>query len=125
MARPSHRCPSVCAGADVPRPEPFRGEVWDVDFEAFGTHPAVVLSINGLNTRLGHVAVIPITGTSGPEETHIPLTADAGLTKYDQPYADVTSLQPVARVCLLRKRGLLHHAELERIARQLMTYLGL
>lgn len=75
--------------------------------------------------RLGHVAVIPITGTSGPEETHIPLTADAGLTKYDQPYADVTSLQPVARVCLLRKRGLLHHAELERIARQLMTYLGL
>lgn len=109
----------------MPRPEPFRGEVWDVDFEDFGSRPAVVLSPNGLNSRLGHVAVIPITGTSGPDETHIPLTADAGLTKYPQSYADVTSLQPVARVCLLRRRGLLHRAELGRIARQLSVYLGL
>lgn len=49
----------------------------------------------------------------------------AGLTKYDQSYADVTSVQPVARVCLLRQHGLLHRSELERIARQLSTYLGL
>ncbi len=109
----------------MPRPEPFRGEVWDVDFEAFGTHPAVVLSINPLNSRLGHVAVMPITGTSGPTETHIPLGPEAGVTKYDQSYADVTSLQPVARVCLLRQRGLLHRLELDRIARQLSIYLGL
>src|SRR5690348_17923244 len=62
--------------------------------------------------RLGHVAVIPITGTSGPEETHIPLTADAGLTKYDQPYArseeHTSELQsPVHLVCrlLLEKKN--------------------
>ncbi len=59
-------------------PEPFRGEVWDVDFDDFGLHPAVVLSINLLNTRLGHVAVIPVTGTRGPDQTHVPLDATRG-----------------------------------------------
>lgn len=29
-------------------------------FPAFGLHPAVVLSVNPLNTRLGHAAVIPL-----------------------------------------------------------------
>ena len=47
-------------------PQPFRGEVWDVDVEVFGRHPAVVLSANLMNTRLGHVAVVPIAGTAGP-----------------------------------------------------------
>ena len=88
-------------------PEPFRGEVWDVDFADFGMHPAVVLSINPLNSRLGHVAVIPVTGTRGPDQTHVPLGADAGLTRYDESYADITALQPVARSRLLTQRGLL------------------
>ena len=68
----------------MPAPEPFRGEVWDVRFPAFGVHPAVVLSVNALNVRLGHVAVVPITGTRGPELTHIPLGREAGLTRYDE-----------------------------------------
>lgn len=106
-------------------PEPFRGEVWNVRFPAFGTHPAVVFSVNALNRRLGHVAVIPITGTAGPELTHIPLAADAGLTRYDESYADVTGLQPVARGRLLRRRGLLALAELSRLEEQTRTYLGL
>lgn len=106
-------------------PEPFRGEVWDVDFDDFGLHPAVVMSINVLNTRLGHVAVVPVTGTAGPQQTHIPLTAYAGLTKYEQSYADVTALQPVARSRLLTRRGLLNIRELERIGRQLSVYLAL
>jgi mRNA interferase MazF len=105
-------------------PEPFRGEVWDVDFQDFGEHPAVVLSINALNGRLGHVAVIPVTGTYGPEQTHIPLTRDPGLTRYES-YADITALQPVARSQLLQRRGLLTRAEIERLGTQLTTYLGL
>ncbi len=105
--------------------EPFRGEVWDVRFPGFGEHPAVVLSANALNNRLGHVAVIPITGTLGPELTHVPLTADAGLTRYAESYADVTSLQPVARGRLLRRRALLSQGELGRLEDQLRTYLGL
>lgn len=106
-------------------PEPFRGEVWDVDFDGFGLHPAVVLSINGLNARLGHVAVIPVTGTRGPDQTHVPLDGDAGLTRYAESYADVTGLQPVARTRLLERRGLLATRELNRLARQLTIYLGL
>lgn len=52
-------------------PEPCRGEVWDVDFPDFGKHSSVVLSVNSLYTRLGHVAVILVTGTRGPEETRL------------------------------------------------------
>ena len=106
-------------------PEPFRGEVWDVRFHTFGEHPAVVLSINALNCRLGHVAVIPVTGTAGPALTHLPLTADAGLTRYDESYADITGLQPVARGRLLRRRGLLTQRELGHIEDGIRTYLGL
>jgi mRNA interferase MazF len=106
-------------------PEPFRGEVWDVDFDDFGLHPAVVLSINVLNVRLGHVAVIPVTGTRGPDQTHVPLDGDAGLIRYAESYADVTAVQPVARRQLLERRGLLATPELDRLARQLTIYLGL
>jgi mRNA interferase MazF len=106
-------------------PEPFRGEVWDVRFPAFGVHPAVVLSVNALNARLGHVAVIPVTGSRGPTLTHVPLTAEAGLTRYHESYADVTGLQPVARGRLRQRRGLLTLGELARIESQVRTYLGL
>jgi mRNA interferase MazF len=99
--------------------------VWDVRFPGFGVHPAVVLSVNPLNTRLGHVAVIPVTGTAGPELTHVPLTADAGLTRYDVSYADVTSLQAVARDRLRRRRGLVSSGELRHLEDLLRTYLGL
>jgi mRNA interferase MazF len=109
----------------VTSPEPFRGEIWDVRFPNFGLHPAIILSVNALNTRLGHVAVIPVTGTSGPTGTHIPLNADAGLTRYDESYADVTGLQPVARGNLRRRRGLLTAAELARVEGLVRAYLGL
>ena len=106
-------------------PDPSRGEVWDIRFPAIGDHPAVVLSVNPLNARLGHVAVVPITATSGPALTHVPLTADAGLTRYGESHADITALQPVARGRLLRRRGLLARAELARMEDLIRTYLGL
>jgi mRNA interferase MazF len=109
----------------MPLPEPFRGEVWDVDFDEFGMHPAVVLSVNRMNSRLGHVAVVPVTGTPGPEQTHVPLTSDAGLTRHQESYADVTALQPVDRARILTRRGLLTGSELDRLAGQLSVYLGL
>jgi mRNA interferase MazF len=99
--------------------------VWDVRFPAFGEHPAVVLSVNPLNSRLGHVAVIPVTGTPGPALTHVPLNADAGLTRYGESYADIAGLQPVARGRCRRRRGLLTRAEIARLEDLLRTYLGL
>lgn len=109
----------------MPLPEPFRGEVWDVDFLEFDRHPAVVISVNALNRRLGHVAVIPVTGTAGPVSTHVMLDVDAGLTRDDQSFADITALQPVDRALLLRQRGRLAPSELDRLTAQLKTYLGL
>lgn len=103
----------------------MRGEVWDVRFPAFDEHPAVVLSVNALNVRLGHVAVVPVTGSAGPERTHVRLTSDAGLTRYDESYADVTGLQPVARGRLRRRRGLLATGELAHLEERLRVYLGL
>lgn len=97
--------------------------MWDVDFDDFGTHPAVVLSNNPMNARLGHVAGVPVTGTSGPNQTHVPLTSDAG--RYDESYADITALQPVVRERLLTRRGLLTRGELDHLGRQLTVYLGL
>ena len=86
-------------------------------FPRIGAQPAVVLSVNPVNLRLGHVAVIPITGTEGPASTNIPLTADS--------YADITGLQPAARTSCRKRRGLLTHGELAHIEVQLRTYLGL
>ena len=106
-------------------PEPLRGEVWEVAFPGSGVHPAVVLSVNALNSRLGHVVVLPVTGTSGPSLTHIPLGADAGLTRYDEPYVDITGVQAVARGRCRRRHGLLAPSEMTRIEGQLRVYLGL
>lgn len=109
----------------MPLPEAMRGEVWDVDFAEFGEHPAVVLSASPLNRRLGHVVVVPVTGTRGPDATHIRLTPESGLTRYAESYADITAVQPVDRTCLLTRRGLVALAELRRIEDQLRTYLVL
>ena len=105
-------------------PEPLRGEMWDVAFPGFGVHP-VVLSVNALDSGLGHVVVLPVTGTSGPSLTHIPLGADAGLTRYDESYVDITGVQAVARGRCRRRRGLLAPSEMTRIEGQLRVYLGL
>lgn len=96
-----------------------------MDFVDVGSHPAVVVSLNALTVRPGHVAVIPVTGTSGPAATHIPLTPEAGLTRYDESYADLTALQPVDRLSLLRQRGRLSPRELATLGQALSVYLGL
>ena len=109
----------------MPLPEALRGEVWDVDFAEFGQHPAVIVSANPLNRLLGHVLAIPVTGTSGPDATHVPLTPESGLTRYAESYADITTVQPVDRTCLLTRRGAVALGELHRLEQQLRTYLVL
>ena len=121
---PSRSASALPPVRPMPRPEALRGEVRDVDFPDVGTHPAVVLSVDPMDVRLGHIAVIPVTGTQGPEQTHVPRGTDAGPTGYVESYADVTGLQPVARERLLARRGLLSLRELERLGRQLTVYRG-
>lgn len=108
----------------VPPPEPNRGEVWDVDFP-FGRHPGLVISNNPMDRQLGHIGALPVTGTPGPEATHVALDADAGLGKYPVSYVDVTVLTAVDKYDFVTRRGLLHVQEMERVERMLRVYLGL
>lgn len=96
----------------------------DVYFE-FGEHPAVILSESGFNERLSHVVVAVITGTAGPASTHVPLGKDAGLTRYDVSYCDVTTVQPVDRYDVGSHRGFLSPGELAHVEELLRVYLGL
>jgi mRNA interferase MazF len=105
--------------------EPLRGEVWDVRLPVVGEHPAIILTINPMIARLRSVTVAVITGTAGPVPTHIPLDADAGLTRYEISYANATDLHSVDQSRLRRRRGRLHPAELQRLESAIRTYLGL
>ena len=75
----------------------------------------VILTSNALISRLGAVTVAVVTGTEGPSATHIPLDADAGVTKYPASWVNSTDLHTVPRGRLRRRRGLVSLRELERI----------
>jgi mRNA interferase MazF len=103
----------------------LRGEVWDVRVPIVGQHPAVILTNNALIDRLSSVTIAVITGTAGPEPTHITLDQDAGLTRYDTSYVNATDLHTVAQARLRRRRGRLHQAELQRLDAAIRTYFEL
>lgn len=105
--------------------DPLRGEVWDAYVPGVGVHPVVVLTINLLLTRLSSVTVLVVTGTEGPATTHIQVGHEAGLTKYDASFVNVTDIHTIAQAKLTKRRGTLHPAELARLAEALRVTLGL
>lgn len=106
-------------------PVALRGEVWDADLPDVGEHPVVVMSLNALNSVLGNVVGLLVTGTPGPALTHVPIGAEAGLTRYDESFINVTDVVNVDRYDLLARRGRLHPAELATVEARLRTYLVL
>lgn len=105
--------------------DPLRGEVWDAHVPGAGVHPVVVLTIKPLLSRLSSVTVLVVTGTEGPPATNIPIGREAGLTKYDASYVNVTDIHTVAQAKLAKRRGALHPAELARLEKALRVTLGL
>ncbi len=104
----------------------LRGEVWACAFpQPVGPHPAVVLTVNRIAEPLASVTVAVITGTSGPQVTHVPIGPDSGLTKYDESYVNCADLHTVAKSRLRRKLGLLAPAELKRVEDSVRLILGL
>jgi mRNA interferase MazF len=99
--------------------------VWDVRIPIAGEHPAVILTIDPMISRLSAVTIAVITGTPGPEPTHVPLGAEVGLTRHDVSYANATDLHTVDQGRLRNRRGRLHPAELQRLETAVRTYLGL
>ncbi|MFI8522316.1 type II toxin-antitoxin system PemK/MazF family toxin [Streptomyces sp. NPDC085481] len=90
-----------------------------------GPHPVVVLTVNRIAEPLASVTVALITGTSGPQVTHVPIGPDAGLTKYGESYVNCADLHTVAKSRLRRKLGLLAPAELHRVEDSVRLILGL
>ena len=105
--------------------DPLRGEVWDAHIPAAGVHPVVVVTINPLLIRLSSVTVLVVTGTEGPASTHIPIGHEAGLTRYNESYVNVTDVHTIAQARLSKRRGALHPAELARLEEALRVTLGL
>jgi mRNA interferase MazF len=103
----------------------MRGEVWNARVPVVGEHPFVILTINPMIARLGSVTAILVTGSEGPSSTHIPLGREAGLTEYDESFANASDVHTIPKPRLRARRGRLHPAEMARIEDAVKTYLGL
>ena len=104
----------------------LRGEVWVCALpQPIGPHPVLVLTVNRIAEPLASVTVALITGTSGPQATHVPIGPDAGLTKYDESYVNCADLHTVAKSRLRRKLGLLAPGELHSVEGSVRLILGL
>jgi mRNA interferase MazF len=105
---------------------PLRGEVWLCAFrQPVGPHPAVVLTVNRIAQPLASITVALITGTEGPSETHVPVSAESGLTKYDESYVNCTDIHTVNKPQLRRRLGLLAQGELRAVEGNIRVILGL
>lgn len=93
------------------------------DAGAFGTggHQVVIQVDSSMSSRCSSRD----TGTEGPEQTHIPLDRESGLTGYDISYANVTGLHTISKSSLRRRRGRLHPHDLTRLEEAVRLYLGL
>ncbi|MFC4126134.1 type II toxin-antitoxin system PemK/MazF family toxin [Nocardia rhizosphaerae] len=104
----------------------LRGEVWACALpQPVGPHPVVVLTVNRIAEPLTAVTVAVVTGTSGPEVTHVAVGPDAGLTKYQESYVNCADLHTVAKPRLRRRLGVLAPAELRRVESSVRLILGL
>jgi mRNA interferase MazF len=90
-----------------------------------GPHPAVVLIVNRVAQPLASVTVAVITGTEGPTETHVPVSGESGLKKYDESFVDCTDLHTVSKPQLRRRLGLLAQGELRAVEENVRAILGL
>jgi mRNA interferase MazF len=71
-----------------------------------GTHPVVILAINALRLRRSSVTVAVVTGT-GTRSTHVPVGADAGVTKHVGSYVNATDIHLIPAASCRSRRGLL------------------
>ncbi len=90
-----------------------------------GPHPVVVLTVNRMAEPLAAVTVAVVTGTAGPDATHVPVGPESGLTKYAESFVNCTDLHTVAKPRLRRKIGLLAPTELRRVEETIRLVLGL
>ncbi|GAA0264298.1 type II toxin-antitoxin system PemK/MazF family toxin [Cryptosporangium japonicum] len=104
----------------------FRGEVWGCAFpQPLGPHPALILTANRIAAPLSAVTVALITGTSGPESTHVRIGPESGVTRYDESFVNCSDIHTVAKPRLRRRLGLVAPSELRRVEETIQLVLGL
>jgi mRNA interferase MazF len=103
----------------------MRGEVWVCAVLQAGTHPGVVLTVNRIAEPLSSVTVALVTGTPGPDLTHVRIGPEAGVRKYQEPYVNCTDLHTLDKPRLRRRLGLLSIGELRSVESAVRVILGL
>jgi mRNA interferase MazF len=103
----------------------MRGEVWACAVPMAGPHPVVILTVNRIAVPLSAVTVAVITGSAGPDVTHVRIGPDAGVTKYPVSYVNCTDLHTVDKPRLRRRLGRLGLAELRSIESAVRRILGI
>jgi mRNA interferase MazF len=111
----------VSAAASVP----MRGEVWACAVPQAGPHPVVILTVNRVAAPLSAITVALITGTAGPDVTHIQIGAESGLTKYPESYVNCSDLHTVDKPRLRRRLGRLAPVEMRSVEAAIRQILGL
>jgi mRNA interferase MazF len=104
---------------------PMRGEVWVCAVPIAGPHPVVILTVNRIAAPLSAVTVALITGTPGPEATHVRVGPESGLTKYSESYVNCSDLHTIAKPRLRRRIGRLALPEMRSAESAVRRVLGL
>lgn len=110
---------------------PHRGDIWLVALgagrpgEPAKTRPAVVVSVDGLNTGgpTDLIVVVPVTSSLAPSALRIEIDASAGL---DRPSRAVCrAIRAVGASRLMRRVGAISDADMDRLQAALSLILGL
>jgi len=103
----------------------MRGEVWVCAVPLVGPHPVVILTVNRIAAPLSAVTVVLVTGTAGPDVTHVRIGPDAGVKKYPESYVNCSDLHTVDKPRLRRRLGRLVPVEMRNVEAAIRQILGL
>jgi mRNA interferase MazF len=90
-----------------------------------GPHPVVILTVNRIAAPLSAVTVVLVTGSAGPDVTHIRIGPDAGVTRYPESYVNCADLHTVDKPRLRRRLGRLAIVEMRSVESAIRRTLGL
>ncbi len=111
--------------ANIADSTPMRGEVWACAVPLVGPHPVVILTVNRIAAPLSAITVVLVTGTAGPEVTHVRVGPDAGVKKYPESYVNCSDLHTVDKPRLRRRLGRLALVEMRNVEAAIRQILGL
>jgi mRNA interferase MazF len=103
----------------------MRGEVWACAVPLAGPHPVVILTVNRIAAPLSAVTVALVTGSAGPEVTHVRIGPEAGVTKHPESYVNCADLHTVDKPRLRRRLGRLALVEMRSVELAIRRTLGL